>query len=155
MNKTITLIAAALLITSWGAVNAEVADGLDNSLGHSNAPTSQSGAPLPPNHPPTSGGKMDGMNNMGGIDMSAAKMMQPEGPVLQGNVMDVNNGAGYSYILIESAGNQFWIAGTQVTASKGDVVSYIENVTMENFHSKALNKTFDKIVFASSVNVVQ
>jgi len=78
----------------------------------------------------------------------------PEGPVLNGKVTEVINGGGYSYLNLEADGQKVWIAGIQVDAKVGDIVSYIENVSMEGFTSRSLNKTFDKIIFASSVSVL-
>ena len=83
-----------------------------------------------------------------------AGMQQPEGPAGQGKVLETTSAAGYTYMLLESGGKEFWVAGTQVTAKKGDVVSYVTNVTMQNFTSKTMKKTFDSIIFASSVSVV-
>lgn len=154
MKTKILALASGLCLMVGTTVYAEVVDGIGKNFGSSSGKTSSSGAPMPPNHPPMSGntGAAPGMMTKPG---AASPMMQPEGPVAQGKVLDVTNGAGYSYLQLEAAGKQYWIAGTQVTAKKGDVVSYIENVIMENFHSKTLNKTFDRIIFASSVNVVK
>jgi len=149
MKITMPLILAGCIAFAWGSAQAEIDDGIGKSFGSSQS-TSKSGAPMPPNHP--------SMGNSGAMmqkPSAPANMMAPEGPVSQGKVLDVTNGAGYSYLLLESGGKQFWVAGTQVTAGKGDVVSYIENVVMDKFHSKSLNKTFDRIVFASSVKVVK
>ena len=100
-------------------------------------------------HPPTGGQAAPGMSS--GMK---SPMRQPEGPAAQGKVLETTSAAGYTYMLLEAGGKQFWVAGTQVTAKKGDVVSYIENVTMQNFTSRTMNKTFDSIIFASSVSVV-
>ncbi len=78
----------------------------------------------------------------------------PEGPILNGKVTEVINGGGYSYLNLEADGHKVWIAGIQINAKVGDIVSYIENVAMEGFTSRSLNKTFDKIIFASSVSVL-
>ena len=83
-----------------------------------------------------------------------APMKQPEGPAAQGKVLETSSAAGYTYMLLEAGGKKHWVAGTQVKAKVGDVVSYITNVTMQNFTSKTMNKTFDSIIFASSVSVV-
>lgn len=151
MKRTIVQILASIMLIAWGSGQAEVVDGLGKNFGSSSGQSSTSGAPMPPNHPPMGNSNMGSMMNPG----TKPAMMQPEGPVSQGKVLDVTTGAGYSYLQVEAAGKTFWIAGTQVTAKKGDVISYIENVIMENFHSKTLNKTFDRIVFASSVSVVK
>lgn len=77
--------------------------------------------------------------------------MAPEGPIAEASVVQAIDGAGYTYLEVEADGKRFWIAGTQVKVSKGDKVQYIENVVMENFASRSLNRTFERIIFASSV----
>ncbi len=86
---------------------------------------------------------------------AASPMMQPEGPAAQGKVVEATTASGYTYLLLESGDKTFWVAATQVSAKVGDVVSYIANVTMDNFTSRSINKTFDRIIFASSVSVVK
>jgi len=102
---------------------------------------------------------MGSPHSMGGEAGSTASMPKnfpkvPEGPILSGKVTEVINGGGYSYLYVEADGKKFWIAGIQVEAKVGDVVNYIENVSMEGFTSRSLNKTFDRIIFASSVSVL-
>ena len=79
----------------------------------------------------------------------------PAGPALFGKVINSIDGSGYTYLELEEGGKRFWVAGTQVKVKKGDRVKYIENVVMENFTSKQLKRTFDRITFASSVTVVK
>ena len=73
----------------------------------------------------------------------------------QGKVVEVVDADDFSYLRIESGNKEIWIAGIKVKAKVGDKISYEENVTMDNFVSKALNRTFAKVVFASSVSVVE
>jgi len=131
-------------------VHAEINDGIGQSMGKSSANSAKTPA-MGANHPPIGGNSA----MFGKGTMPANMPSMPEGPKKQGKVLEVTNGAGYSYMQIEAGGQKFWIAGTQVSAKVGDVVSYVENVTMENFTSKTLNRTFDRIVFASTVAVVQ
>jgi len=140
-----SLILTGLLFISLNA-NAEVFDG----LGGKNF-----------KHPPMDGPAVPAGKLAPGAKaaMPAAapmptNMQQPEGPAAQGKILEATSAAGYTYMLLESGGKQFWVAGTQVTAKKGDVVSYVTNVTMQNFTSKTMKKTFDSIIFASSVSVV-
>ena len=151
MNKFSSRLVSVLFLglLAQASVNAEINDGIGHPVGKSSAATSNMGA----NHPPM-GNMGNNHPSMGKGRMPANMPMMPEGPKKQGKVVEVTNGAGYSYLLVESGGKQFWIAGTQVSAKKGDVVSYIENVTMENFTSKTLKRTFDRIIFASMVAVV-
>ncbi len=73
----------------------------------------------------------------------------------QGKVISIMTGSGYSYLELESNNQKFWIAGTKVTAKEGDTVQFEQSVVMNGFVSKTLNKTFDQIIFASSVNVLK
>lgn len=80
----------------------------------------------------------------GSAAMSASK---------SGRVMSIANGGGYSYLEVESAGVREWLAAPQRTLNVGDEVTWSGGATMSNFSSKALNRTFDKIVFVSGVDV--
>lgn len=70
-----------------------------------------------------------------------------------GVVLETAGGGGYTYLKINEKGNEFWIAGPETAVSKGAKVSFSEQVWMSNFTSKALNRTFDKILFVSGVEV--
>ena len=60
--------------------------------------------------------------------------------------------AGYSYINIEENGKKFWIAVAGGEFKKGQKITFIEEMWMPDFKSKTLDRTFDKILFASVVN---
>jgi len=126
-----SILLASLLLVSLNA-NAEVADGLSDGF----------------KHPP-----MD--NAAQHKPAGDSPMMQPEGPIEQGKVVELTSAAGYTYLLLKSGEHAFWVAGTQVNAKVGDVVSYIKNVEMHNFTSRSINKTFESIIFASMVKVVE
>ena len=70
-----------------------------------------------------------------------------------GTIIETTTGGGYTYMHIEEAGKKFWIAGPQATVKKGTKVSFSEQIWMSNFNSKALGRTFDKILFVSGVQV--
>ncbi|MDH3327153.1 MAG: hypothetical protein OEM38_10595 [Gammaproteobacteria bacterium] len=144
-RRSVSVLVFGLLAQS--PVSAEINDGIGHSIGKS---TQNNTPAMGSNHPP-----VGSMGTMGKGQMPANMPKMPEGPKQQGKVLEVTSGAGYSYLRLEAGGQEVWVAGTQITAKVGDVVSYVENVTMQNFTSKTLNKTFDRIVFASSVAVVE
>jgi len=148
-RRSVSVLAFGLLIQM--PAHAEINDGIGHKIGQSSTTANPA---MGANHPPVSNNH-PGMGQMGKGQMPANMPKMPEGPKLQGKVIEVTSGAGYSYMLVDVDGQKFWIAGTQVTAKVGDVVSYVENVTMSNFTSKTLNRTFDRIVFASTVAVVE
>ncbi len=70
-----------------------------------------------------------------------------------GVVLETMTGGGYTYMHIEEGGKRFWIAGPQAEISKGSRVGFSEQVWMTNFESKALKRTFGKLLFVSGVQV--
>ncbi len=81
----------------------------------------------------------------------------PAGANVQSNtphivkVLETVDSGGYTYMKVDENGNIYWAAGPQASISVGSTVSYVEQMVMENFTSNSLNKTFDKLVFASTI----
>ena len=65
------------------------------------------------------------------------------------------NSGGYTYMKVQEGKNTFWIAMTQRNAKVGQTVKFAEQGWMKNFHSKTLDRTFDKILFAADVQTKQ
>jgi len=86
-------------------------------------------------------------------DAPAAPAADPAVPVsLSGKVLQTMNASGYSYIYIELAdGNKKWVAVTQTNVKVGDQMSFKPGMEMGRFESKALNRSFDSIVFSEGV----
>lgn len=74
-------------------------------------------------------------------------------PSHQGVVQEVMQTPGYSYIKVEEKGKSFWIATTKTPVAKGAKIRFTEQIWMQNFHSKALNRDFDKILFAAGLTI--
>lgn len=71
---------------------------------------------------------------------------------ISGKVIQTMNAAGYSYILIEQAdGTRQWVAVSEQPIKVGAEMEFKPGAVMENFPSKTLNRTFDKIVFSDGV----
>jgi len=66
-------------------------------------------------------------------------------------VLETMNGGGYTYAKVDEKGNIYWIAGPQSNITVGTSISFIEQMVMTEFTSKALNKTFDQLVFVSAI----
>jgi hypothetical protein len=67
--------------------------------------------------------------------------------------MTVRAASGYSYLEVDRGGQRLWLASTWVDARPGQVVRWGDAATMSNFYSKALNHTFDRVLFVSQVLV--
>ena len=71
---------------------------------------------------------------------------------LAGKVLQTMNAGGYSYIYIEQAdGSKKWVAVTQTAVKVGDQMSFKPGMEMGKFESKALNRSFDSIIFSDGV----
>ncbi len=66
-------------------------------------------------------------------------------------VVETMNAANYTYAKVDEDGNVYWIAGPQTTIAIGNKISFIDQMVMEDFTSKALDKTFEYLVFASTI----
>lgn len=68
----------------------------------------------------------------------------------QGRVQDIIDVDGYTYVLAENSGHQFWLAGPPITLQKGEIIGWDQAIVMSNFTSKSLNRTFERILFVSN-----
>jgi len=87
-----------------------------------------------------------------GAALMLASTVAFAGGVHNGVVLSTETGGGYTYMEIDEAGKKFWIAGPQSPIKKGAKVNFSEQLWMPNFESKALGRTFDKILFVDAVN---
>ena len=68
-----------------------------------------------------------------------------------GTVLESASGGGYTYMKVDENGKTFWIAGPMTSLGKGDKVRFDEQMWMQNFQSKALNRKFDSIMFVGTI----
>ncbi len=66
-------------------------------------------------------------------------------------VIETMSAANYTYAKVNEGGNVYWIAGPQASIKVGEEISFIDQMVMEDFRSKALDKTFDYLVFVSAL----
>jgi hypothetical protein len=53
----------------------------------------------------------------------------------------------YTYLLVKGKGPEYWIAVSSTEIKVGESITYQGGMLMENFHSKELNRTFEKVIF--------
>lgn len=68
-------------------------------------------------------------------------------PALKGEVLEVQNVPGYTYLRLKTATGETWAAVTTAAVKTGATVVIVNTSTMQNFQSKVLNRQFDRIVF--------
>lgn len=73
----------------------------------------------------------------------------------KGTVLDVIDSDMYTYLQVSSEAGAVWLAAYKSDIVKGDTIRYSTGVTMRNFQSKSIKRTFDKIIFVDSVMAVK
>src|SRR3990172_3536238 len=74
-----------------------------------------------------------------------------EAPTLSGKVLETMDSGGYTYVQIENNGKKTWVAVTKTKIVKGKEISFVPGMEMQNFESKTLKRTFDRIIFSGGV----
>ena len=104
--------------------------------------TDGTSAKMPAGHPPMEGMKKDPVP-------SAAQLTH------KGKVLSFTDVPQYTYLEVSENNKTVWIAASTVAVKKGDVVRFDDGMTMTNFHSKSLNRTFPSILFVNTVAVTR
>jgi len=68
-----------------------------------------------------------------------------------GQVLSVFQVPGYTYVEVRNNGRNLWIAGNPVELEEGEIVSWTDSAMMRNFESKALNRTFEELMFVAAI----
>jgi hypothetical protein len=71
--------------------------------------------------------------------------------VVTGKVKSVEQVANYTYLLVKAKGPAYWVAIPSREIVEGSVISYRGGMLMEDFYSKELDKTFDKVLFVDAL----
>ena len=57
----------------------------------------------------------------------------------------------YTYMLAVGEGKEYWIAASSMLAIPGETYKYKGGLQMENFYSKELDRTFDRVLFLDEI----
>lgn len=71
----------------------------------------------------------------------------------KGKVLSAMNASGYTYIEVEEKGERLWVAVMEVEVKPGDEVVFPDSPPVANFHSKTLNRTFDRIILSPGIQI--
>jgi len=144
MRKQIVLAVAVLSIAALGAAGCtekEKTPQTSNPPGAVPSHEAQNNGPSP--------GAPQGANPHGG--MKSQEIVA--GGVHEGKVVSTMNGAGYTYIEVDEKGKKLWAAVMETKVKVGDTVEFPDSAPMENFESKSLGRTFEKIIFSPVIRV--
>ncbi len=70
---------------------------------------------------------------------------------IHGKVLESMESGGYTYLKIDTGSAQPWVAIPESTVTVGTEVSCAPGMTMKNFTSKTLNRTFDAVIFSAGI----
>jgi hypothetical protein len=84
--------------------------------------------------------------------LAAAPLVWAQAPAaaaVAGEVIETQDVEGYTYLRLKTAQGETWAAVPTTAVKKGAKVAIDNPMVMNNFQSKALKKTFDKVVFGT------
>ncbi len=81
-----------------------------------------------------------------------ATPVHPQAANNRGRVISNTAVGGYSYIEVDVGGQNVWLAANRVNVEPGSEITWGNYAVMRNFNSQALNRTFDQILFVSTVS---
>jgi hypothetical protein len=134
--------------------------GLIRPSGESRPPTAHSGKAhgmMPPGHSGMMGGQdampagHPGMPAAEASAEQAAAKAKASGSQISGKVVETMDGGGYTYAAVEKNGQRNWVAIPPTKLTVGQEVTFQPGFIMDNFPSKALNRTFETITFSGGV----
>jgi len=73
------------------------------------------------------------------------------GVTLSGKVVETMNSGGYTYVSIENSGKKTWVAMPETKVKVGQNVTCQPGMPMDNFTSKTLKRTFDRVIFSGGL----
>ncbi len=70
---------------------------------------------------------------------------------IQGKVLETMDAGGYTYLRLKGSNGELWVAVPETKITKGQQVVCRPGMTMTNFKSKTLGRTFESIIFSSGI----
>lgn len=85
---------------------------------------------------------------------TACSNPSPDGAVTV-KVKAVEQVPNYTYLLVKGKGPEYWIAVSSTEIQVGESITYQGGMLMEDFHSKELDRTFEKVLFLDGLEAGQ
>jgi hypothetical protein len=103
---------------------------------------------------PIAGNEQAGKAHSSHGGMLSSEYEQPA-VAISGSVVESMKSGGYTYVSVEKDGVRRWVAVPEGEYASGQTVSFRPGMVMNNFKSKALDRTFDSIVFSDGLAPVK
>ncbi|MTJ79593.1 MAG: hypothetical protein F8N37_01030 [Telmatospirillum sp.] len=78
----------------------------------------------------------------------------PASAIHTGTVLETIPASNYVYVHVKGDAGDQWLAAPAVELKTGSTVRWPEGMLMSNYHSKTLDRTFEKVFFVSAVEPV-
>ncbi len=86
-----------------------------------------------------------------GADTGKKASTATNAATIKGTVAETMDSGGYTYVLLKNDSGEQWVAIPQTKVETGKEIEVINGMTMKNFQSKTLNRTFDSVVFSTGL----
>ncbi len=83
------------------------------------------------------------------VGWAADKPAAPQTASIKGKVLEVKDVESYTYLLLKTNAGELWAAVARAPVKKGADVTIENAAFINNFESKSLKKTFDRIAFGT------
>jgi hypothetical protein len=87
----------------------------------------------------------------GGMMMGMGGSQAPAGETIAGTVLESVNAAGYTYLRLKTASGEAWAAVSGDQVAVGSAVTVAVSMRADNFQSKSLNRTFERLYMGALV----
>ncbi len=87
------------------------------------------------------------------VNGPAPRAIAASGEVVEGKVLETMDAGGYTYVRVATPEGDVWAAGPRVSVKVGDAVAFGGGMPMVDFHSKGLDRDFEKIYFVGAIRV--
>lgn len=74
--------------------------------------------------------------------------------ILTGTVIFTETAGNYTFIELKQEEKKLWLASAPFEVAVGDQIEYAGGVPMSDFHAKALDRTFEEILFLTNIRKV-
>ena len=86
-----------------------------------------------------------------GFSMPKGDKATAQADTATGTVVETLDASGYTYMHVDTGKEKVWVAIPASQVKKGDAVTFNQGMSMPDFHSKTLDRSFDKIIFSSGL----
>jgi hypothetical protein len=85
------------------------------------------------------------------VVLASAEAESAPGQFISGAIVETMDAAGYTYVLVDTGEQKVWAAGPKTAVQVGENVILANGMPMRDFHSQALDRTFDVVYFVGAI----